>query len=140
MKVISAGVIIINDKGQVLACLPSGHKKENHNHCDIPKGHMEIGETPLQTAIRETFEETGIDLKNVPLIDCGQHAYIKNKDLHLFKCRLNVNLNELKCTTYFKIYEKLVPEVVDYYWINEEDIKTTFYKSLCPLILDIYSK
>lgn len=27
---------------------------------DLPKGHMDLGETPLQTALRELLEETGI--------------------------------------------------------------------------------
>ena len=32
----------------------------------IPKGHMEFGETELQTAIREVHEETGLDCTPVP--------------------------------------------------------------------------
>ena len=39
---------------------------------DIPGGHIDEGELPDQTAIRETFEETGIHVKNPRLV-----AYIK---------------------------------------------------------------
>jgi 8-oxo-dGTP pyrophosphatase MutT (NUDIX family) len=35
----------------------------NDNAWGIPKGRMEEGETYAETAIRETFEETGIDIK-----------------------------------------------------------------------------
>lgn len=29
-------------------------------HWDLPKGRLEVGETPMQAAVRETAEETGI--------------------------------------------------------------------------------
>lgn len=36
---------------------------------DLPKGHAEPGETPRQTALRETEEETGIDVSRITLDD-----------------------------------------------------------------------
>ena len=33
---------------------------------DLPKGKREPGETPLETALRETFEETGLDVSVAP--------------------------------------------------------------------------
>lgn len=58
MQVKSAGIVIVNDRGDFLLLnYPSGQ-------WDFVKGKMEKGETEMQTAIRETFEETGIhDLK-----------------------------------------------------------------------------
>ena len=52
---ISAGVILFNelDKRFLLLNYPS-------RHWDFVKGKMEKGETPHETAIRETKEETGI--------------------------------------------------------------------------------
>ena len=34
----------------------------------IPKGHMEDGETASQTALRETSEETGLDIKDLEIV------------------------------------------------------------------------
>jgi len=34
---------------------------EHHDRWDLPKGHVEPGETLMQAAMRETFEETGIE-------------------------------------------------------------------------------
>ena len=63
MKEKSAGTVVYNetDNGRrfLLLHYPSGH-------WDFVKGKMEKGENPIQTVIRETFEETGItDLKFV---------------------------------------------------------------------------
>lgn len=51
----SCGAIII-DNAKVLLV------KHNKGHWDFPKGHMEQGETEVQTAIREVKEETNINI------------------------------------------------------------------------------
>jgi len=38
-------------------------------HWDFPKGNIEPGESPLETAYREVKEETGIDKENLIFID-----------------------------------------------------------------------
>ena len=53
----SCGCIVINNKNEVLLI------HHNAGHWDFPKGHMEEGETEVQTAIREVKEETNIDVK-----------------------------------------------------------------------------
>lgn len=53
----SCGCIIINDKKEVLLV------HHNKGHWDFPKGHVEDGETEIQTAIREVKEETNIDVE-----------------------------------------------------------------------------
>ena len=52
---------IINPQGQVLL----GRRTGSHGTglWGAPGGHMEFGEEPFQTAIRETIEETGIVLE-----------------------------------------------------------------------------
>jgi len=39
----------------------------HHDRWDLPKGHAEPGESPRQTALRETEEETGIDASRITL-------------------------------------------------------------------------
>ena len=53
----SCGCIIINDKNEVLLI------HHNAGHWDFPKGHVEDGETEVETAIREVKEETNIDVE-----------------------------------------------------------------------------
>lgn len=50
----SCGCIVIND-GKVLLI------KQHQGFYGFPKGHMEKNETEIETAYRETKEETGID-------------------------------------------------------------------------------
>ena len=53
----SCGCIIINDKEEVLLV------RHNKGHWDFPKGHVESGETEVETAKREVKEETNIDVE-----------------------------------------------------------------------------
>lgn len=53
----SCGCIVMNDKKEVLLI------HHNAGHWDFPKGHIEEGETEVQTAIREVKEETNIDVE-----------------------------------------------------------------------------
>lgn len=53
---LSAGIIIVRyEKGQWLYLLLRAY-----NYWDFPKGEVESGENPLETALRETREETGL--------------------------------------------------------------------------------
>ena len=50
----SAGGIIYNDKNEVVIV------NQNHDSWSLPKGHIDPGESPLEAALREIYEETGI--------------------------------------------------------------------------------
>lgn len=50
----AAGGLIRNEKGETLLIFRRGH-------WDLPKGKIDLGETPLVAATREIWEETGID-------------------------------------------------------------------------------
>lgn len=55
----SCGCVVF-DEGKVLMI------QHNQGHWDFPKGHVEEGETEIQTAIREVKEETNIDVSVKP--------------------------------------------------------------------------
>lgn len=52
---IGCGAIIEDDKGRILL----QHRKDKNNW-GIPGGIMEIGETVVETVMREVYEETGL--------------------------------------------------------------------------------
>ena len=55
----SCGVVLFNS-GKVLLLRHSTTSSRRGGHWDFPKGHMEEGETEVETALRELKEETGI--------------------------------------------------------------------------------
>ena len=54
----SAGGLVFRDHGRV--AIIARHSRSGHLEWCLPKGHIEKGETPQQTAVREVHEETGI--------------------------------------------------------------------------------
>ncbi len=57
------GIILFDEKKKSYL-LVYGKKSQKWG---FPKGHMEVGETPQETALREFYEETGYCLQNVKL-------------------------------------------------------------------------
>ena len=60
----SCGVVLFNS-GKVLLLRHSSISSRGGGHWDFPKGHMDDGETEIQTALRELEEETGIVHTNI---------------------------------------------------------------------------
>jgi len=56
MKGVSAGAIVLNSAGEVLLV----HHTYGVLNWEVPGGAGEPGETPVETAVREVYEETGL--------------------------------------------------------------------------------
>jgi 8-oxo-dGTP pyrophosphatase MutT (NUDIX family) len=59
----SANAVVVNDSGEILMI----HRTDNDNWA-LPGGAMDLGESLVQTAVRETKEETGIDCEITGLV------------------------------------------------------------------------
>ncbi|WP_407386166.1 bis(5'-nucleosyl)-tetraphosphatase [Ruminococcus sp.] len=60
----SCGAIVIHKSGdRCKILLVRNHNGRNYS---FPKGHVELGETEEETAIREVKEETGLDIRIIP--------------------------------------------------------------------------
>ena len=113
-KRLSCGVVIVNDLSELLLCHVTGH-----SHWDLPKGGIAEGETPLQAALRETQEETGLVLDAAQLLDLGPLAYRPNKSLHLFATLLpRLDTHQLHCESCFTDYRsgRRLPEMNGFGW------------------------
>ena len=113
-KELSAGVLV-TDGSLVLCCLPHGRSWGKGN-CDLPKGHVEIGESDVEAAVRECFEETGIDVNPDDLVALGRYDYTARKRLSLFVHFVDElpSLDSLYCSTTFEEKGREVPEIVGY--------------------------
>lgn len=60
-----AGAVVINERGLVLAL----ERADIPGAWQLPQGGLDAGEEPLQAALRETEEETGIPVKSLELLD-----------------------------------------------------------------------
>ena len=116
----SAGIVLFrndSDKNEFLLLnYPQGH-------WDFVKGKVEQGETPHETALRETKEETGIT--NIEFIDGFEESVeydfrFKKEDIHKKVIFFLAKTNEKNI--------KLSHEHNDYLWLEYNDAlkKTTF--------------
>lgn len=87
---------------------------QRRGRCDLPKGHVERGESPETCAVREVYEETGVSARIAEHLCDTWHAY----DLY--------GRWELKCTHWYAMTaeadEGTVPQ-------TEEDIESAEWTS-----------
>lgn len=129
----SCGVLLLNPQRELLLCHATGAA-----HWDIPKGVGEPGETPRQTAVRETVEETGLRLEPDRLIDLGRMAYRPGKDLHLFVVwSERVDPNTLVCSSRFQDRRgRLVPEADAFEWTPFENVPERCAKNMAKVLME----
>lgn len=99
--IITSGIFIFNNKNELLICHPTGHQMSLWS---IPKGQVNVNEELIDAAIRETMEESNIDLsdKKKDLIYIGEQKYASKtaKIIHGFVYKFEEEINfDLKCTS-----------------------------------------
>jgi isopentenyldiphosphate isomerase len=101
----SVHIWIINENNQILIQKRAADKDTFPNLWDISvAGHISAGELPINAAIREVEEEVGISIKKNQLqyIGASTKKIIHKPDFidyelhHIYICRLNFNISELK--------------------------------------------
>jgi len=129
--VLSCGVLVMNRQRELLMGHATGTPR-----WDIPKGVGEPDETPLQTAVREAREETGLAFEADDLLDVGRFAYLRAKDLHLHAALIE-RIDPLRCvcsTHYVDARGRDRPEMDDHAWVGFEAVSTRVGKSLAVLL------
>jgi 8-oxo-dGTP pyrophosphatase MutT (NUDIX family) len=74
----AAGILAADEEGRLLL-----QRRRDTGQWAIPMGKMELGETPTECAVRETFEETGVTVEPLGLLGIySDPGYIVAYDDH----------------------------------------------------------
>ena len=131
---VAAHVWIIAPDGRVLLQRRSTQKENWPGYWDVSAaGHVSAGETPVDAAIRETFEELGLRIAPDELQQLGSTrqqivlrngTYIDNEEHQIFAVNRDVDLRELKLqegevedvmfASLDRLPEPLVPHEIEY--------------------------
>lgn len=120
----SCGCIVMNEKNEILLV------HHNDGHWDLPKGHMEAGETEIETAIREVKEETNID--------------VEVNERYRYTTKYSPKENVMKEVVYFlakntsNSKEPQLEEVSEVKWYKfDEAIETITYNNSKEILLNL---
>jgi 8-oxo-dGTP pyrophosphatase MutT (NUDIX family) len=117
---LSCGVVVLNVQRELLLCHVTGQ-----NHWDLPKGGIDAGETPREAALRETREETGLQLDAEQLTELGRYKYTAKKDLHLYATLLpRLDLSAFRCESRYLEHAsgRHMPEMDGFGWFGFDRI------------------
>jgi 8-oxo-dGTP pyrophosphatase MutT (NUDIX family) len=117
---ISARAGIIISDGQYLLVEQPTNMIQKGWKLDIPKGHLQKGESPIQGAIREVYEETNIKFEPWKLTRPIQTT-CDGDPLFLFYAGIDqlIPVSLLSCASTFVDEDGIrKPEVDAYYWLN----------------------
>lgn len=122
-----------------------GPFNKNKNKWGIPKGHVEVNESPFNAAIREFEEETNIVLpENKHFIDLGERKQNNEKKIHIFALNWSdFNIKTCfsnKCEIEWPIKSGnkiLIPEIDQYDWKSYNELKKVGIKGQISFFTDI---
>ena len=136
VKTLSCGILVLNSRRELLLCRATGTFR-----WDIPKGGSDAGETPLQTALRETAEECGLRFAPDDLLELGRFAYRPAKDLHLYATLADdVVAADCRCSSYFvDLWGRRRPEMDAFEWILFERVPRRCARRMTGLLTQTLS-
>lgn len=130
---------IIKSKNKYLICHPFGSSWGDGNW-SLPKGRAKKGESELETALRETKEETSLDLKSYKgkISKIGTFVYPSRKKeitIFLFEGDKNLKFKEVSCASLITHGEyKGKPEIDLCVWVSLKEAKSKLHNSVFPAL------
>lgn len=121
----AAGVFLVNKMGRILIGYPSG----GYSHWSIPKGGIEEGEDSFTAALRECYEETNIDLRDMNItyhelpVQMYSHKKKSLKPYVVFELENSIDFNtfDIKCNSFVPDDAKVnagLPEMEKFLYVS----------------------
>ncbi len=137
LKQSSVLLLLFIENCELIACLikrPS-HMKHHAGQVALPGGRIEIGETAVETALRETYEEIGIQPDEIEILGSLSEFYVEVSRFQIQpfvgwlnkKPEFKINPNEVEKTILFPIKKFKAP-------FNEIELETISGKLKVPCI------
>jgi len=126
---------IVKSKDKYLICHPFASKWKD-GFWSLPKGHAKPGETELESALRETKEETGIDLEKQKgkISKLGTFAYPNGKKqitIFLFEGEDSLRFKKASCQSLItRGKNKGKPEIDLCTWVSLKEAKAKLHSSV----------
>jgi ADP-ribose pyrophosphatase YjhB (NUDIX family) len=109
----AAGGLVLNPKDELLMIY-------RNKHWDLPKGKMEAGESPDQTALREVEEECGVKkLKVVKPLASTHHIFFQNRN----NCIKRTYWFEMTCNDSAKLVPQKEEGIEEAKWMSKAEAK-----------------
>jgi len=129
----TAGIFFINKDSKLLIAHPTGH-----DFWSIPKGKLEKNEDSLSAALRETWEETNVDLGEVTKwyeLDTIKYKHGKKKlkpfiALEIENPKINSDEFVFKCNSIIDKKSKWnvgLPEMDDHRWVTIDEARNLLH-------------
>lgn len=120
--VIGSAGVVENSRGEFLVIKRDEPAlKEFHGNIELPGGKVEIGENPVDTVLREIFEETGYSTEFCYMIPVLASNIVKYPD-HSFRIIVNYHCCELLSGEVSCTHTK-DEKVSDVFWLSLDEIK-----------------
>ena len=125
-----ATIILSPDRSTFLIGHAPNRSFKKDNQWDIVgKGHIEYGDKPIESAIRETLEESNIDISGLPTTIIDTVKY-KTGHMTIVAVVLPEMSVEIICKSVFDCFGKQLPEFSVFKWITFAEAETHLYRGL----------
>lgn len=104
-------IFIENNELNTLLIKRPKHMKHHAGQIALPGGRIEKGETPIETAMRETFEEIGVSSEQFEILGSLSKLYVQVSRFQIYpfvgwldkKPKMILNKDEVEKTIYFPL-------------------------------------
>ena len=135
-----------SNKEFLIGVTPQNYKTKDQPHkWDIAgKGHIALGGSPEEAAVKEVYEETNIRIEkpSLLLLDCIDYGKGKMY-LYATYSPTNFDNQQIRCNSCFEMYGRKFPELKLLIWTSLADAKTFLnkngYDSLIIIDNDIFN-